>query len=97
MYNGCYGKNPRLRNWDRSENSICTICDPMTQCGLDFFVKDGKIIKVEGSKENPHSEGTLCSKRAATRQYVYHKDRIKTSLKRVGPRGSEKFELDNYT
>jgi anaerobic selenocysteine-containing dehydrogenase len=74
------------------KKSICTICDPESLCGLDLYVKDGKIIKVEGSKEHPQSGGTLCSKGAATRQYVYHKDRVKTPLKRVGPRGSGEFE-----
>ncbi len=72
--------------------SICAICDPTTQCGLDCYVSEERIIKVEGSKENPHSRGTLCSKGAATRQYVYNEDRIRTPLKRVGPRGSGQFE-----
>jgi anaerobic selenocysteine-containing dehydrogenase len=71
--------------------SVCAICDPTTQCGLDLYVKDGRIIKVEGSKENPHNAGTLCSKGAATRQYVYHEDRLRTPLKRVGPRGSGEY------
>ena len=22
--------------------SVCTICDPMTQCGLDLYVRDGR-------------------------------------------------------
>jgi anaerobic selenocysteine-containing dehydrogenase len=55
-------------------------------------VKDGKIIKVEGSKEHPYSLGTLCSKGAANRQYIYSEDRLKTPLKRTGPRGSGKFK-----
>ena len=63
--------------------SICAICDPTTQCGLDLYVRDGRIVKVEGSEENPHNEGTLCSKGAATRQYVYNEDRLRTPLKRV--------------
>ena len=33
--------------------SVCTICDPTTQCGLDCYVSDRRIIKIEGSKENP--------------------------------------------
>jgi len=64
----------------------------MTQCGLDLSVKGGKIIKVEGTQENPHNQGTLCSKGAALRQYVYHKDRIRTPLQRVGPRNSGRFK-----
>lgn len=86
------GKIPGSETGIEIKKSICTICDPQTQCGLDLYVKDGKIIKVEGSKENPHSGGTLCSKGAATRQYVYHQDRLKTPLKRVGPRGSGDFK-----
>jgi anaerobic selenocysteine-containing dehydrogenase len=86
------GKVPAPGTGIEVRKSICTICDPMTQCGLDLYVKDGKIIKVEGSKENPYSKGTLCSKGAASRQYIYNEARLKTPLKRIGPRGSGKFE-----
>jgi anaerobic selenocysteine-containing dehydrogenase len=68
--------------------SVCTVCDPVTQCGLDCYVKDGRIIKVEGTLENPQNAGTLCAKGAAQRQWVYHEERLRTPLKRVGPRGS---------
>ena len=74
------------------KKSICAICDPATQCGLDVFVRDGQVIKVEGSEEHPFNRGALCAKGAAHRQYLYHPNRIKTPLKRVGPRGSGNFE-----
>ncbi len=74
------------------KKSICTICDPLTQCGLDVLVRDGTVVKVEGSLEHPFNKGALCPKGAATRQYLYHEDRLKTPLKRVGPRGSGRFE-----
>jgi anaerobic selenocysteine-containing dehydrogenase len=77
--------------------SICTICDPTTQCGLDCYVKDGRIIKVEGSLEHPQNEGTLCAKGAAQRQWVYHEERLRTPLKRVGPRGSGQFVSISWT
>ena len=86
------GKIPAPGTGIEVRKSICTICDPMTQCGLDLYVKDGKIIKVEGSKEHPYNMGTLCPKGAASRQYIYHEERLKTPLKRTGPRGSGKFE-----
>ncbi|MDK2821391.1 MAG: hypothetical protein PWP31_1356 [Clostridia bacterium] len=44
------------------KKSICAICEPFSLCGLDVHVKDGKVQKVEGTKENPHSLGQLCSK-----------------------------------
>jgi len=86
------GKIPGAETGISVRKSICTICDPQTQCGLDVYVKDEIAVKVEGSKENPHSQGTLCSKGAATRQYVYHTDRIKTPLKRIGDKGSGEFQ-----
>jgi anaerobic selenocysteine-containing dehydrogenase len=73
------------------KKSICSICNPTTHCGLDLYVKDGKIIKVQGMLEHANSKGTLCSKGASTRQYVYSKDRLKTPLKRIGKKGSDDF------
>ena len=52
---------------------------------------------MEGSLENPHSAGTLCSKGAAQRQWVYHEDRLRTPLKRVGPRGSGEMVPISWT
>jgi anaerobic selenocysteine-containing dehydrogenase len=76
--------------------SVCAICDPTTQCGLDLSVRDGRIVKVEGSRENPHNRGSLCAKGAATRQYVYHEDRLRAPLRRTGPRGSGEFEAISW-
>ena len=86
------GKIPGPDTGIEVRKSVCAICDPGTQCGLDLYVKDGKIIKVAGTKEAPHSHGTLCSKGAATRQYVYSPERIMTPLRRTGERGSGEFE-----
>ncbi|MFH0915848.1 MAG: molybdopterin-dependent oxidoreductase [bacterium] len=91
------GKIPGEATGIEVRKSVCTICDPTTQCGLDCYVKDGRIIKVEGSMENPRSAGTLCSKGAATRQWVYHEDRLRTPLKRVGPRGSGEMVPISWT
>ncbi len=70
------------------KKTICSICNPFSHCGIDAYVKDGVVVKVEGSKENPNSGGTLCSKGNANRQYIYHKDRIRTPLIRKGERTS---------
>lgn len=85
------GKIPGPETGIEVKKSICCICDPLTQCGLDVYLKDGRIIKIEGTKENPHNAGTLYAKGAATRQYVYHRDRLRTPLKRIGPRGAGEF------
>jgi anaerobic selenocysteine-containing dehydrogenase len=82
------GKIPGEATGIEVRKSVCTMCDPSGICGLDCYVRDGRIIKVEGSLENPNNAGTLCSKGAAQRQWVYHEHRLRTPLKRVGPRGS---------
>lgn len=74
------------------KRSLCAICSPGHHCGVDCYVKDGKIIRVEGTKEHPYNHGNLCTKGSSLRNYVYREDRIKTPLRRVGERGEGKFE-----
>lgn len=73
------------------KHTICDICCPSFHCGIDAYVKDGRVIKVEGMKEHPSSHGLLCTKGLMNRRYLYREDRIQTPLKRVGPRGSGQF------
>ena len=64
---------------------FCGICSPC--CPIDAYVKEGKIcIRFEGSY------GGLCAKGAASKQYVYNKERILYPMKRIGEKGSRKFE-----
>ena len=85
------GKVPGADTGIEVRKTICAICDPLSHCGIDAYIKDGTVVKVEGTKENPHSEGTLCSKGNASRQFIYHKDRIRTPLVRKGDRASGHF------
>lgn len=75
-----------------TRNSFCDVCAPGPHCGVTCYVKDGKIIKVEGTDGHPTNHGLLCPKGQANRQYVYREDRILTPLRRVGPRGEGRFE-----
>lgn len=86
------GKIPGPESGIEIKHSLCDICTPGMQCGLDVYVKDGKVIKVEGMPEHPQSKGKLCTKGLGNRQYLYREDRILTPLKRVGERGEGKFE-----
>ena len=85
-------KIPCEGNGIEIKRTLCDICCPGMHCGVDAYVKDGRIIKLEGTKEHPRNHGKLCTKGAAGRQYVYRPDRLKTPLKRVGERGEGKFE-----
>ncbi len=61
-------------------------------CGQKLYVKDGKLVKVEGDERHPWNQGRACPRVLALTQYVYHPDRIIYPLKRVGARGEGKFE-----
>lgn len=69
--------------------TLCSICEH--KCLVDAYVQDGRLIKVEGSAGNPVNDGTLCSKAAASRQWIYNPDRIQTPLIRTGERGDGRY------
>jgi anaerobic selenocysteine-containing dehydrogenase len=61
-------------------------------CGVLVHVRDGTIIKIEGDPDFPTNHGSICSKGLAFQQLVYHPDRVKYPLKRVGKRGEGKWQ-----
>ena len=61
-------------------------------CGVLLYVKNGKLVKVAGDPTVPSSQGRLCPRCLALPQVVYHPDRLKYPLKRVGDRGEGKWE-----
>ena len=73
-------------------HTMCDICSPGMHCGINAYIKDGKVIKIEGIDGHPSNDGRLCTKGMANREYIYREDRIKTPLRRVGKRGEGRFE-----
>ena len=73
-------------------HTFCDMCAPGPHCGVCAWVKEGRLLHVEGDPTHPVSRGKLCTKGLAGRAYVYRKDRIMTPLRRVGERGSGVFE-----
>lgn len=60
-------------------------------CGLTVRTEDDRIVSIEGDKGHPITQGFLCFKVNRYQDRLYHKDRIATPLKRVGPKGSGEF------
>lgn len=85
-------KIPTNENGIEIRKTTCDICSPQQHCGVNAYVKDGKLIKVEGCPQHPYSKGRFCTKGAAYKDYIYRDDRILHPLKRTGPRGSGQFE-----
>ena len=55
-------------------NSICPYC--AVGCAQLVYVKDGKIVDIEGSYDSPINGGTLCPKGAATYQLTVNPHRL---------------------
>ena len=55
-------------------NSICPYC--AVGCAQLVYVKDGKILDIEGSYDSPVNGGTLCPKGAATYQLAVNPNRL---------------------
>ena len=72
--------------------TFCSICNPHSHCGINARVEHGELVSVEGMPEHPANQGTLCSKGAASRQYVYAKNRLKYPMIQRGERGSKNWE-----
>lgn len=60
-------------------------------CGVLAFVKNGRLLKVEGDPDHPITRGTLCVKAYTYPQRIYSEERIKYPLLRTGKRGEGKF------
>ncbi|QBD82081.1 dehydrogenase [Ktedonosporobacter rubrisoli] len=74
-------KAPRIRN-ARVVHSVCPYC--AVGCSLNVYVKDGKVIDIEGNPDSPINHGTLCPKGSATFQYTVNPSRLTQILYR-GP------------
>ena len=70
--------------------SVCGLC--MCNCGVLVTLEDGKAVKIKGDPESPLNQGGLCKIGLASLEYLYHPDRLKHPLKRIGERGEDKWQ-----
>jgi anaerobic selenocysteine-containing dehydrogenase/Fe-S-cluster-containing dehydrogenase component len=68
---------PGVAVWFRS---TCTECS--AGCGIEVRTREGRAVKVEGSRLNPINEGGLCAIGQASLQDLYDPDRIRQPLKK---------------
>ena len=84
----------RTETADRVVQSICPYC--AVGCGQRIYVKDEKVIGIEGDPDSPVSRGRLCPKGAASEQLVNSPGRQTAMLYRR-PGGTEWEPLDLET
>ena len=73
-------KAPRIRD-AKLVHSVCPYC--AVGCGLNVYVKDGRVLDIEGNPDSPINRGTLCPKGAATFQYTVNSSRLRHVLYRA--------------
>ncbi len=61
-------------------------------CSLVTTVENGVAIRVHGNPAHPQTDGVLCNKVSKYTERSYHPERILYPMKRVGPKGTGRFE-----
>ncbi len=75
---------------DEMKTTTCYMC--ACRCGIQVHLKDGLVKYIEGNRNHPVNKGVICGKGAAGIMQHNSPARLRAPLKRVGPRGSGKFE-----
>jgi formate dehydrogenase major subunit len=81
---------PRTKTADRVVGSVCPYC--AVGCGQSVFVKDERVIHIEGDPDSPISRGRLCPKGSASTQLVTNPNRL-TTVRHRRPHGTEWEDL----
>jgi formate dehydrogenase major subunit len=85
---------PRTADADRVVKSVCPCC--AVGCAQNVFVKDDKVVQIEGDPDAPHSRGRLCPKGSASLQFMTGSSRERHVLYRR-PHGTDWEQLDLET
>jgi formate dehydrogenase major subunit len=87
---------PRTRTADRVVQSICPYC--AVGCGQKVYVKDEKVVQIEGDPDSPISRGRLCPKGAASEKLVNSPMReTQVKYRRPGAAEWEELSLEQAT
>src|SRR5436305_8414612 len=87
---------PRTQTADKVVQSICPYC--AVGCGQKVYVKDEKVIQIEGDPDSPISRGRLCPKGAASERLVNSPMRqTRVRYRRPGAEDWEYLSLEQAT
>jgi formate dehydrogenase major subunit len=85
---------PRTAEADRVAHSVCPFC--AVGCAQKVYVKDEKVVQIEGNPDSPISRGRLCPKGSASKQLVTGPQRL-TTIRYRAPYATEWQDLDLET
>ena len=70
--------------------SVCPYCG--VGCGIDVYVKDGKVIGAEGNPDHPINRGSLCPKGQALASIAAHRNPRRLSKVRYRAAGASDWQ-----
>jgi anaerobic selenocysteine-containing dehydrogenase len=79
-----------MKSSSRIVKSSCRGCHGV--CQVLVHLDGDKIVRVSGDPDSPTSRGFICPKGIAAPDMLYHPDRLKFPLRRMGPRGANEWE-----
>ena len=80
-------------NSDNNTKIVKAVCYPChSNCGVLVHVRDGRVVKIEGDPDHPENEGAMCVRGLSFTQLLYHQDRLKYPMKRIGKKGEGKWQ-----
>lgn len=72
------------------KRAVCPHDCPDT-CSMVVTVEEGRAIRLKGNPDHSFTQGFLCGKVSHYLERVYHPQRLRFPMKRVGPKGSGEF------
>jgi formate dehydrogenase major subunit len=81
----------RTATADRVAKSVCPYC--AVGCSQNVYVKDEKVVQIEGNPDSPVNRGRLCPKGSASKSLVTSPTRL-TKIRYRRPYGTEWEDLD---
>jgi formate dehydrogenase major subunit len=90
------GLQARTETADKVVRSVCPYC--AVGCGQRVYVKDERVVQIEGDPDSPISRGRLCPKGSASEQLVNAPGReTRVKYRRPGGTEWESLSLDRAT
>ena len=84
-HNLCHTEKAYAEDEVIKQKTFCRSCP--RACGVIANIKNGRVIKLEGNPDDIFSAGGMCAKGQSAIQALYHPNRTKYPMKRVGERG----------
>jgi formate dehydrogenase major subunit len=82
---------PRTATADRVVKSVCPYC--AVGCGQNVYVKDERVVHIEGDKDSPVSRGRLCPRGSSSLSLVTSPTRV-TKVRYRPPHATDWQDLD---